>query len=165
MATQKAKRYCIAYGCLSNNRNVDFSFFTVPKDIERCQEWLALLDREDLLSKPNFNPSNYYVCSVHFNDSSFKKCGLKSGSLPVKISPNKSQEDPFYTDAQLKRPTTASQTSQTEPLQQSEKETQTSKYLTAQTPLAHHHNTSITPFLCYPLSYLSHLIPISSLSF
>ncbi|XP_063388341.1 52 kDa repressor of the inhibitor of the protein kinase-like [Cydia fagiglandana] len=93
------KRYCSVYGCLNKRKNneSEITFFKIPKDIERRQEWLAAIDREDLLDEKKLKMAkNYYVCSAHFDDfaimtSILKR--LKSDAAPTKLLPDKSQKN------------------------------------------------------------------------
>ncbi|XP_063544794.1 uncharacterized protein LOC134752946 [Cydia strobilella] len=92
------KRYCSVYGCANKRKNkeAELTFFKIPNDIERRQEWLTAIDREDLLDEKLKKAKNNFVCSAHFDDSAIiisilKR--LKSDAAPTKLLPDKSQKN------------------------------------------------------------------------
>ncbi|XP_028167614.1 52 kDa repressor of the inhibitor of the protein kinase-like [Ostrinia furnacalis] len=98
--TNPFKRYCCVNGCVAKRKNKDYSmsFFKIPDDPERRREWLAAIDREDLLdekkSKRKFR--NYFVCSEHFEESAIVTTICKritQDAVPVKSLPYKNRTD------------------------------------------------------------------------
>ncbi|CAK1587967.1 unnamed protein product [Parnassius mnemosyne] len=78
------RTYCIVYGCLNSaSSKPELSYFKLPADFERRSQWLRLIAREDLMSKP---PQNYTVCEEHFNAMDIltgtHRKKLKTNSLP-----------------------------------------------------------------------------------
>ncbi|XP_063629526.1 52 kDa repressor of the inhibitor of the protein kinase-like [Cydia splendana] len=97
--TNPYKRYCSVYGCLNKRKNseAEMTFFKIPDDIERRQEWLAAIDREDLLDEKKLKKAKKnFVCSAHFDDSAIITSTLKrlkSDAAPTKLLPDKSQKN------------------------------------------------------------------------
>ncbi|XP_069673081.1 uncharacterized protein [Periplaneta americana] len=63
-----------AYRECENNRSNSTSlcFFKIPKEKERCDLWLRMMGREDLLCKPpSLLHNNTRVCADHFSVTSF----------------------------------------------------------------------------------------------
>ncbi|XP_063363190.1 uncharacterized protein LOC134651971 [Cydia amplana] len=92
------KTYCSVYGCLNKRKNMeaDLSFFKIPDEIERRQEWLTAIDREDLLDEKKLKKAKKnFICSAHFDDSAIITSTLKrlkSDAAPTKLLPDKSQK-------------------------------------------------------------------------
>ncbi|VVC93721.1 unnamed protein product [Leptidea sinapis] len=58
-----------------------------------CRKWLTIIDRHDLLQKADINFKSYFVCSAHFEDSSFKIIKhLKEDALPSILLYNQPEE-------------------------------------------------------------------------
>ncbi|XP_061717529.1 52 kDa repressor of the inhibitor of the protein kinase-like [Cydia pomonella] len=93
------KRYCSVYGCLNKRKNkeAEITFFKIPVDIERRQEWLTAIDREDLLDEKKLKKAkNNFVCSAHFDESTIitsTSKRLKNDAAPTILLPEKSQKN------------------------------------------------------------------------
>ncbi|XP_047991388.1 52 kDa repressor of the inhibitor of the protein kinase-like [Leguminivora glycinivorella] len=138
---KRAKKYCAVFNCLNTDCEPNLTLFKLPNDDERCRTWLKLIDREDLLKKENLNKASYYVCSEHFNDSSFKIIRqLKDNALPSISLHNQPQEGSSCsqqppTSSEVKSKQYATVGTQTESnLLSSKEQTETPHSLTEQTP-------------------------------
>ncbi|KAL1488225.1 hypothetical protein ABEB36_015180 [Hypothenemus hampei] len=61
---------CAVYGCKSYSRKTkgtDIRYYEFPKQGDICAKWIAACRRKD-----KFNTKNAYVCSLHFNETSFQ---------------------------------------------------------------------------------------------
>ncbi|XP_028163058.1 next to BRCA1 gene 1 protein-like isoform X1 [Ostrinia furnacalis] len=64
--------YCCVSGCSRNSRlNNHLTYYTFPKDVNRQEQWLRAVGREDLIDKGELK-SGYRVCSRHFSPNSIK---------------------------------------------------------------------------------------------
>ncbi|KAL1488838.1 hypothetical protein ABEB36_014633 [Hypothenemus hampei] len=91
---------CAVYGCKSYSRKTkgtDIRYYGFPKQGDICAKWIAACRRKD-----KFNTKNAYVCSLHFNETSFQtnlkhkllnytpknNRNLKEDAIPVFITNN-----------------------------------------------------------------------------
>ncbi|XP_066962006.1 uncharacterized protein [Macrobrachium rosenbergii] len=59
---------CAVFGCYSNARKKEVSFFRFPRDEETRQKWVHRCKRRD-----NFNTTTHRICSKHFADSAYRR--------------------------------------------------------------------------------------------
>ncbi|XP_077990988.1 uncharacterized protein LOC144445324 [Glandiceps talaboti] len=52
---------CCAFGCTNRHKKgCDFSFYRIPKDLDRRRQWLSAINRK------NLEPKHAWLCSKHF---------------------------------------------------------------------------------------------------
>ncbi|XP_063372147.1 uncharacterized protein LOC134660329 [Cydia amplana] len=74
------KKVCCVKDCPAKNAE-DVTYFSLPANVERRQQWLKLIGRTDLYNDTQ-NPSNYAVCSIHFEESNIS---VLKQALPTAI--------------------------------------------------------------------------------
>ena len=75
--------WCAVVGCTnSNKKNPDKTFFALPKEESLKKQWVQLINRTEL-------PRNVFVCSDHFEESSFDPSWALQNSLFYKDRPRK----------------------------------------------------------------------------
>lgn len=63
---------CAVLRCTNTSQNCLYSFFALPHDTKRAQEWVMAIHREDLLDKlEHLNKGSYKICGMHFENKMF----------------------------------------------------------------------------------------------
>ncbi|XP_063834884.1 uncharacterized protein LOC135084073 [Ostrinia nubilalis] len=89
MEEKKRSYYnCSVEGCLNSTLNCDLSFFNLPLNSERRNEWLRVIHREDLIDSSCFRTR---VCEAHFRPNCIlihaNRKSLKKTSIPELLLP------------------------------------------------------------------------------
>ncbi|XP_045470801.1 52 kDa repressor of the inhibitor of the protein kinase-like [Harmonia axyridis] len=89
--------YCLVRGCPNRTRDGKLSFFNLPKETERINQWLTICSREDLFGKSSVQLKGYRICAAHFEDKMytnfFKKRLLPKAVPTIFCFVEKSQGD------------------------------------------------------------------------
>ncbi|XP_053610575.1 uncharacterized protein LOC128675293 [Plodia interpunctella] len=94
--------YCAVQGCKNQKTMKEISFFKLPTDAKRREDWLYMIGRPDLLQKPDLKPECHFVCHIHFEEfMMIRKPLLRPTAIPTKNIPTL----PIINEA-VKTPTT-----------------------------------------------------------
>ena len=59
---------CAVFGCFSNGKKKEVSFYRFPRDEEIRQKWIHSCKRRD-----NFNTATHRICSKHFANTAYRR--------------------------------------------------------------------------------------------